>query len=223
MEVTEEQFYGATKTAWGMYKQKMGLARSTSSKACYAFGVGDTWMLLMIERLMVLLNALESKRSHVRDIAEAMLFLEQRWEGSATHCLSRGQDAQRGRSGLWIGDIRRFMTEYAIEVRGGKGLSQLRENDFCIADYADSEHRGYVAAGLWCLERWRVSEFINNTGEVAVEWVTGELQSRIRDEIGYDTEEERSRAGMHFSCRVCDQSCAAGGTTRQVVQAVCQN
>ena len=54
MEVTEEQFYGATKSACGGYKHKMGLSRSTSSKACYAFGVGDTWMLLMIERLMVL-------------------------------------------------------------------------------------------------------------------------------------------------------------------------
>ena len=113
----------------------------------------------MVERLCVLLNAMNHNRKWVREVAEAMLFLEQKWEGSGVHCLARGHCAQRGSSGCWVGDLRNYMTDCGISVEGGNGLAKLRQDDFCIVDNAPDSVQGYVSAGLWCIEMWRASEF----------------------------------------------------------------
>ena len=54
MEITEEKFYEVMKPAWRAYKMKLGLSRLKPTRAAQAYGVGDTWTLLMVDRLMSL-------------------------------------------------------------------------------------------------------------------------------------------------------------------------
>lgn len=87
------------------------------------------------------------------------------------------------------------MKKYDIRVEGGTGLTELRELDVNIVDAAE-EDQGFVdvSAGLWCVEMWRISEFFTTSGERRVQWVTGEWQQQIEDEIGYENPIIKERA-----------------------------
>ena len=202
METTEGRFYDILKPAWIKYKQKMGLARSTPKLAAYACGIGDVWSGLMVERLMALLRSLNSNRDHVRHVAQTMLFLEQRWGGSAVPCLEQDFCELRGRSGTWVGDLRQWMTKVGIKVEGGSCLAGLREGDAAIVDLVEEREKGVVAAGLWCLQVWRLSEMFNRVGSVRVQWSNGYWRERLECEIEGKTVEERKDAAHRCEAAV---------------------
>ena len=193
-EITEPQFYEALRPAWSAYKSKLGLSRSTPTLAAQAFGIGDTWSILMVDRLMSLLRALCSDKPHVNEAALAMLHLEQKWEGSGMPCLHRGHCAHRGRSGTWVGDLRVWMRSVGIYVEGGKGLMPLRSGDFCIVDEVDESEKGVVSAGLWCIEVWRVSEFFTGSGELRLNWLSGIWEEGMLTDIDDATAESKRDA-----------------------------
>ena len=197
VETTEERLYEVTKPAWMAYKRRLGLARSTPNLAAYACGVGDIWSKVMVERMMSLLRSLTSPRLQVREVAEAMLFLEQKWEGSARPCLERGQCALRGRSGLWVGDLRGWMGSLGITIEGGKGLPMLRGGDFAVVDWVDEADKGVVAAGLYCTEVWRASEFYTGAGVLRMQWLNGSWEEQMAREIeGASQMEKKQRAAQ---------------------------
>ena len=44
------------------------------------------------------------------------------------------------------------------------------------------------------MELWRISDVFTTSGEVRVQWVTGRWTQHIREDIGYEDEDEKSKA-----------------------------
>ena len=107
--LTEAEIAGAMKHAWGAYKSRLGLSRSTTTAVAQSMGIGEVYHRLMVERLTVLMRCLESPKQKLRLAAAVSLRLETLWESSGGSALAAPHCAERGWSGLWVGDLRKWM------------------------------------------------------------------------------------------------------------------
>ena len=95
--VTEKEVENAIMPAWKALKNKIHLPSvGAPNQLLKAVGIGDLWNSLKVDRLMLLLNCLESGRDTLRHAAEAMVFLEQRMECNEDFVLSHNHCKERG-------------------------------------------------------------------------------------------------------------------------------
>ena len=86
------------------------------------------------------------------------------------------------------------MKSVKIFVEGGTGLGMLREDDLAIVNHVSPEVRGIVSAGLFCLEKWSVSEFFNNTGSIRVQVLNNRWPAQLEDQIEGESHAVRKAA-----------------------------
>ena len=93
---TEAEIERAVRPAFKAFKAKVRCGMSAPTKLLQAFGIGELWHRLKVDRLLVLLRCLNSHREMLRNAARAMLHMESLWEStqspilSVPHCTERG-------------------------------------------------------------------------------------------------------------------------------------
>ena len=217
--VSEAQLEKAISPAWQALKAKLRLARSSPTLLLKAVGIGDVWHQMKVERLLVLLRCLDSHRASLRETAEAMVFLEQRWESAGEPILSVGHCSPRGWSGTLVGDLRMWMKQLDLRVVGGKGLQLLRIGDAAISDMARTEEeRSLLTAGAWCLEIYRISELFTTKGLLRYQLASGGWERMLSvggTGLEGKTKEEREASAAAWVQAIRQRLCdwiADGGT-----------
>ena len=163
---TEAEIERAVRPAFKAFKAKVRCGMSAPTKLLQAFGIGELWHRLKVDRLLVLLRCLNSHREMLRNAARAMLHMESLWESTQSPILSVPHCTERGWSGLFVGDLRAWMKTVQVEVRGGDCLQMRRVGDKAIGDMADNGGtRALLCMGCRCLEVYRLSELFTSGGE----------------------------------------------------------